>query len=265
MNRLTRHLADLKSKNRKALSLYVTTGFPAADITTPLVLELAKSGADIIELGIPFSDPIADGPTIQQSSEAALRNGITLERTLSVAAEIRAQSDIPLVLMGYINPVYAYGIPRFIQHCSSIGIDGTIIPDLSLEESKEYRDIAERHQISPILLAAPTTTDERLIQLDNDSRGFLYCVSVTGVTGERTGIAHEAAKFIERTRNIVKKNPLLAGFGISSPDDARTVASRCDGVIIGSALIQLLGDQPQDSAIERASRFTRSLRTALDT
>ena len=185
MNRLFKRLASLRSENRKALSLFVTAGFPSADSTVPLVLEFANAGADIIELGVPFSDPIADGPTIQLSSETALRNGITLEKTFAMARTIRQRCDVPLVLMGYANPIYAFGLSRFLDSCVDAGIDGTINADLPLEESEEYRRLALEKGTAAIFLAAPTTSRDRLIQLDRISTGFLYCISVTGVTGER--------------------------------------------------------------------------------
>lgn len=253
-----------KLGNRKALSLFVTAGYPTIESTVPLVVALANAGADVIELGVPFSDPIADGPTIQVSSEIALRNGVTLQKTLELAKKIRKQSDVPLVLMGYANPVYAYGLEKFLATCSNIGIDGTIIADLPLEESEEYRTFASKHNIATIFLAAPTTSNERLTELDNASTGFLYCVSVTGVTGERQELAKQSEEFLQRARAVVKKNPLLVGFGIATPDDARNVAKLSDGIIIGSALIKLIQNSSQDHFIEKAEEFVKLIRKALD-
>jgi len=251
--------------NRKALSLVGTAGYPTIESTGPLVVALANAGADVIELGIPFSDPIADGPTIQMSSELALRNGVTLQKTLNMAREIRKQSSIPLVLMGYANPIYTFGLSRFLDSCTNIGIDGVIIPDLALEESDEYRRLAQEKNIATIFLAAPTTPDERLVQLDNASTGFLYCVSITGVTGERQGLAKQSEEFLQRARKVVKKNPLLVGFGISTPDDACNVARLSDGVIIGSALIKLMQNSSENHLIENVTEFVKSMRKALDT
>ena len=264
MNKLTTKLDSLRAGKKKALSLFITAGFPTADITVPLVVELAKNGADMIELGIPFSDPIADGPVIQHSSEVSLRNGTTLQKTFAMAEEIRKRTDIPLILMGYANPILAYGLPAFFDRCNSAGIDGCIIPDISLEESEEYRSLALKNNISAIFLAAPTTTTERLTRLDNASTGFLYCVSVIGVTGERSGLMPQVPEFLNRVHATVKKNPVLVGFGISTPDDAVRLAGLSDGVIIGSALVKLLSSTNGSTRIEKVVHYVRSIRQALD-
>ncbi len=260
----------LKRTNRKVLSLFVTAGYPAVESTVPLVAALVDAGADLIELGVPFSDPIADGPVIQHSSEIALRNGMTLQKTFDVAREIRKQSNVPLVLMGYTNPVYAYGIEKFFDACREIGIDGTIVPDMPLEESEEYRPLARRRDVATIFLAAPTTPLERLVLLDQASTGFLYCVSITGVTGERQALASQAEHFLKQARTCVTKNPLLVGFGISTPEDAKRVAALSDGIIVGSALIKIIGSSRENHTIEQAEQaeqaatYVRSLREALD-
>jgi tryptophan synthase alpha chain len=265
MNRLEDHLTQRKRDGKKALSLFVTVGYPTIDMTVPLVLALADAGADLIELGVPFSDPIADGPTIQQSSEIALRNGVTLEHTFSIAQRIRKQSSIPLVLMGYANPVYAYGMKSYFQACAEVGIDGTIIPDIPLEESEMYLSLSKASNIASIFLAAPTTPLERLKQLDKVSTGFLYCVSMTGVTGERKTLTPQAEHFLREARVCVTSNPLLVGFGITTPDDARQLARYSDGVIVGSALITIMQQSQGNRVIEQATEFARSLRHALDT
>ena len=261
--RLQHRLEEIRRRGRKALSLFVTAGYPSIRETVPLVLGLAESGADVIELGIPFSDPVADGPTIQHSSEVALRNGVTLGKTLEFCRRIRARSDVPLVLMGYSNPIFAYGLTPFLAHCSEIGVDGTIIADLPPEESEVYVRTAEKMSLAAVFLAAPTTTPGRLARLDEISTGFLYCVSITGVTGERGGIAGHALEFLRRARATVKKNPLLVGFGISTPEDASRIARMSDGVVIGSALIKAL-QNGSGKPLDRARKFTRSLRRALD-
>ena len=262
--RIEEYFQHLSQNNRKALSLFVTAGYPTIESTVPLVVALAKAGADVIELGIPFSDPIADGPTIQLSSEVALRNGVTLQKTLEMAKEIRKQSDVPLVLMGYANPIYAFGLQRFLNKCKDIGVDGTIIADLPLEESDEYRALAQQNDVAIIFLAAPTTSPERLVQLDRASTGFLYCVSITGVTGERQSLASQAENFLKQARTCAKKNPLLVGFGISTPDDSKRIASVSDGVIIGSALIKTIQEAQNNHVVEDAMKFVQSMRKALD-
>ena len=264
MKRLANQLALQKSRNRKALSLYVTAGFPEVETTLPLILALAGAGADMIELGIPFSDPIADGPTIQESSETALRNGMTLEKTLEIARAVRASSEVPVLLMGYANPIYAFGVTRFLQRCASIGVDGTIIPDLSLEEGADYRSCAAAHGVASVLMAAPTSANERLEALDEATSGFLYCVSVAGITGARTGMSPATVDYLKRARAHVRRHPLVVGFGIATPDDARAAACHSDGVVVGSALVNILREHSGPGLIERAADFTRSLRGALD-
>jgi tryptophan synthase alpha chain len=262
--RLDDRLSTIRKEGRKVLSIFVTSGFPSIAETVPLVVGMAEAGADLIELGIPFSDPIADGPIIQQSSEAALRNGVTLSKTLDCVREIRGRSEVPLVLMGYANPIYAQGLGKFLAACSAAGVDGTIIADLPLEESSVYAALARESGIAAIFLAAPTTPAARLAELDRISSGFLYCVSITGVTGERASLAAEAGDFLRLARASVRKNPLLVGFGISTPDDARRIGAMCDGVIVGSALIKTLRDAPPGKAVEQARAFVRSMRKALD-
>lgn len=263
MNRIADRLALRLSTGGKALALYMMAGYPERESTVPLACALAEAGADIIELGIPFSDPIADGPVIQACSERALRNGITVGRVLAAVEEIRRSVSIPLVLMGYANPVYRFGMDRFLSTAHGCGVDGLIVPDLPVEESGEYRTLAERAGIAAIFLASPVTPDARLRRLDEASRGFLYCVSVTGVTGERKDAAAQAADFLRRARSIVKRNPLLVGFGIATPDDARSAGKQSDGVIIGSALMKIVGRGDGD-LLHRAAEFARTVRTALD-
>ncbi len=248
----------------KIFSLFVTAGFPTTDATVPLVLALHKAGADIIELGIPFSDPIADGPTIQASSEIALRNGVTLKKTLGIATEIRKHSTVPLVLMGYVNPVLSYGLKSFLADCKRTGVNGTILADLPLEESEEYRELSKKNNIDTIFLAAPTTSHERLVALDQASSGFLYCISITGTTGEHRSVSNQAEQFIRTARSAVTKNPLLVGFGISTPNDARTISRISDGVIIGSALIKIIQQTSQKHFIDKSVEFVKSMRIALD-
>jgi tryptophan synthase alpha chain len=260
---LVGYLNTLRKDGRKALSLFVTAGFPTIDQTVPLVLELVRSGADLIELGIPFSDPIVDGPTIQLSSEIALRNGASLKTTFEMAEQIRQRTDVPLVLMGYANPIFRYGLKKFVDECHQVGIDGTIIPDLPLEESDDYRKLAQQHDVTTIFLAAPTTSNGRLSEIDRCSTGFVYCVSITGVTGERREISKQAVEFLTRARRYITRNPLLVGFGIATPSDACEIARLSDGVIVGSALINTIQQAPRGKESECATAFVRSIREAL--
>ena len=258
MNRLTTVLSSLRERRKKALALFLTAGYPAADSTPELVLSLARAGADIIEIGMPFSDPLADGPVIQQSSAIALKNGVTIAGIFDGIRTIRKVSSVPLVLMGYINPILTYGSDRFFRDAASSGVDGVILPELTLEESVRFKTGISTNGLSQILLVAPTTPADRIRAIDAASSGFLYCVSTTGVTGSAgEGTPDE---FLARVKACAKKNPVLVGFGISTADGARHAALLSDGVIIGSALIRRLAEgDPMDSITE----WVRSVREAL--
>ncbi len=258
MNRLTAVLSFLRDRKKKALALFLTAGYPAGDSTPGLVLSLAGAGADIIEIGMPFSDPLADGPVIQQSSAVALENGVTIAGILDAVRTIRKTSPVPLVLMGYINPILSYGVERFFRDASSSGVDGVILPELTLEESVRFRDEFSRSGLSQILLVAPTTPSDRVTAIDEASGGFLYCVSTTGVTGSAgKGTPDE---FLARVRKCATKNPVLVGFGISTAGEARHAALLSDGVIIGSALIRRLS---QGEPIGSITAWVSSIRDAL--
>jgi tryptophan synthase alpha chain len=260
MNRLTTVLASLRNRRKKALALFLTAGYPEADSTPGLVLSLAGAGADIIEIGMPFSDPLADGPVIQQSSAIALQNGVTIARILDAIRTIRKTSSVPLVLMGYINPILSYGSDRFFRDAASSGVDGVILPELTLEESVRFKTEISRNGLSQILLVAPTTPEDRVIAIDAASSGFLYCVSTTGVTGSAgKGTPDE---FLTRVKNCAKRNPVLVGFGISTAEGARHAALLSDGVIIGSALIRRL---TEGESIGSIISWVSSIRDALST
>jgi len=236
MSRIEQVFTD---KNRKALIPYVTVGYPSIEATLEIVPSLAECGADIIELGIPFSDPLADGPTIQQSSYEALQQGVTPEVCLEVAGKLRQRVDIPLVFMGYYNPVLHYGMGLFCAKCEEVGVDGFIIPDLPPEEGAELEDLTQKRGIDLIYLLAPTSTDDRIKLIAERSRGFVYLVSLTGVTGGRDTLPEELENFVDRVRQKAAQ-PLCVGFGISTPDQARRVANVADGVIVGSHVIRLI-------------------------
>lgn len=258
MNRLTALLSSLRARRKKALALFLTAGFPSADSTPPLVLSLEGAGADIIEIGMPFSDPLADGPVIQESSAIALRNGVTIHAILDGVRTIRRTSSVPLVLMGYINPILNYGADRFFRDAAASGVDGVILPELTLEESVRFKTGISRSGLSQILLVAPTTPEERLIAIDAACSGFLYCVSTTGVTGSAGKDAPD--EFFARVRKCARTNPLLVGFGISTAEGARHAAHVSDGVIIGSALI---GRLSQGEPIASITGWIASIRDAL--
>jgi len=258
-----RNLFDGRKPYEKVMSLFLTAGFPDIDSTIELILGFEKNGADLIEIGMPFSDPLADGPTIQYSSNKAIDNGITMEGIFDIIREVRKKSEIPLILMGYINPVLKYGVEKFCQHAEEAGADGLIIPDVTIDESSIIRDNAERHNLSLIYLVAPNTSDERMAEIDKASSGFVYCVSVTGVTGARDGdeIADSVKRFIDRVNANVTQNPKLIGFGIRNHTDAVRIAEKSDGFIVGSALIDIIRDHyPENGWKEAAYDFVKQLK-----
>jgi tryptophan synthase alpha chain len=229
-------------KGKKVMNLFITAGYPDLDATVDLILGFEKNGADIIELGMPFSDPLADGPTIQRSSLKAIENGVSISVIFQMVAKLREQSQIPIVLMGYVNPVIQYGVDAFCAKAAEVGVDGLIIPDLILEEAALIEDAAIANDLDFIHLVAPNSSDERMKAIDQRSNGFVYCVSVTGVTGARTAeeVSSSVDKFIDRVNLHVTKNPKLIGFGIKSYEDARKVTKKADGFIVGSALIDTI-------------------------
>ena len=244
-----------------ALIPYITVGYPGIEATLEVVPLLAGCGGDIVELGIPFSDPLADGVTIQKASFRALQNGITPETCLEVANRLSRIVDIPLVFMTYFNPVFSYGLEKFCHACAGSGIDGLIIPDLPPEEGSGLEAAAQKHGLDLIYLLAPTSTEGRIKLVAERSRGFIYLVSVTGVTGARDRLPADLAVFVTRVRKVAAQ-PLCVGFGISTPEQARQVGSIADGVIIGSRLIQLM--EAEDNFISPVGGFIKGLRHALD-
>ncbi len=247
----------------KIMSLFITAGFPDPDSTVDLVLGFEKNGADIIELGMPFSDPLADGPTIQYASNVAISNGITMKKIFEMVKEIRKASEIPIILMGYINPILKYGIEKFCRDAADCGADGLILPDLPPEESAVIAELAEKNNLDIIYLVAPNSTDERMKKVDSMSSGFVYCVSVTGVTGARKGeeVAKSVDRFIGRVNKNVIKNPKLVGFGIKNHEDAAVIAKQVDGFIVGSALIDTIrNNYPNNDWMENVLSFVNELK-----
>jgi tryptophan synthase alpha chain len=245
--------------NHKALITYLTVGYPTAETTLEIVPLLASSGCDLVELGIPFSDPLADGTTIQRASYQALKQGVTPELCLEVAGKLRAKVDIPLVFMTYFNPVFSYGLNAFCKDCAQAGISGLIIPDLPPEEGAELESISLKHGLDLIYLLAPTSTDERIDMVAARSRGFIYLVSMTGVTGSRDKLPEELESFVLRVRQRTSQ-PLCVGFGISNSEQARRVANIADGIIVGSRLIQLIDEKDNKTEVRS---FVLSLRNAI--
>ena len=245
----------------KALVAYVTVGYPTVESTLEIVPILAESGCDIVELGIPFSDPLADGATIQEASFHALQSGVTPKTCLDVAARVREKTDVPLVFMTYYNPVLHYGLEPFCAACSGAGVDGLIVPDLPPDESTDLDNAALKNGLDLIFLLTPTSTAERIRLVVEKSRGFVYVVSLLGVTGARDSLPNSLGDFLKRIRRETVK-PLCVGFGISTPEQAQQVGQIADGVIVGSRLVQLIRDDSQP--YERVKSFVRELRTALD-
>jgi tryptophan synthase alpha chain len=242
----------------KALIPYVTVGYPGIEDTLKVVPLLAKNGADIVELGIPFSDPLADGVTIQRSSFHALQKGVTPQLCLDVARKLREKVDIPLVFMTYYNPVFHYGLEQFCSACVGAGIDGLIIPDLPPQEGGSLEAIARKKDIDLIYLLAPTSPEERIKLVAQKSRGFIYLVSVTGVTGARDRLPADLEAFVARVKKAARQ-PLCVGFGISTPQQAKRVARLADGVIVGSRIIQLM----ESGDLQQVGEFIKELREAL--
>ena len=244
----------------KALITYITAGYPDIKATPEIAQALAENGSDIIEVGIPFSDPLADGATIQKASYQALQRGTTPEACLEAAEEIRRKIKTPLVFMTYYNPVLNYGREAFCRSCRKVGINGLIVPDLPPEEGSELEAITQKHDIDLIYMLAPTSTEARIAEVGKRSRGFIYLVSLTGVTGARDALSPELEGFVKRVRQKARQ-PLCVGFGISSAEQAQRVATVADGVIVGSRLIQLI---EEDATLGSLKLFVASLRRALD-
>ena len=252
MTRLRAHLDGLRQRGEPALGLFLTAGFPSPAATLD-VLEAVDAHADFVELGMPFSDPVAEGLPIQQASERALRQGATMAGTFETAAAFRRRSDTPLVLMGYANPVFRYGVGDFCADAASSGVDGLILPDVPPEESGEIEEAAAREGLSVTHLIAPNTSDDRVRLVDARSTGFVYAVSVTGLTGSGLGEADATDAYLARARALVEQ-PLLVGFGISTAADAARLGRHTDGFIVGSALIReaaRLWDDPDLTDSER--------------
>jgi len=256
MNRID---AVFARPQHKALIAYLTVGYPSIEATLKVVPALVENGCDMIELGIPFSDPLADGTTIQRASHRTLEQGVTPKLCLEVARRLRQRVDAPLLFMSYYNPLLHYGLEAFCAHSKAAGIDGLIVPDLPPEEGVELEGLTQRQELDLIYLIAPTTTEERLRLIAARSRGFIYVVSLRGVTGARKALPSDLEDFIIRARGITSQ-PLCVGFGIATPEQARRVAAFADGVIIGSRIIDIMEKSDQPAA---AGAFIRQIRKAI--
>ena len=251
-------ISEAFGKGRAALMPYFTVGYPDFETSLDVIEACVEAGADLMELGMPFSDPLADGPTIQHSTQVALENGITVVRCLEAVKELRSRGvAIPLILMGYINPILAYGLGKFVTEAAQAGANGFIIPDLPPEEAGEMGSRSRQLGLDLIFLLPPNSSDERMQFVTQQSSGFVYLVSVLGITGERAALPVELAQFVRRVRTHTEK-PLAVGFGISTPEQAAAVGEIADGIIVGSALIKAVGGT--DDPVTAAREFVLSLK-----
>ena len=260
MTRIGRMFDGLKRDGRKGLIAYITAGDPSPDRTPALAQALERGGADLIELGVPFSDPIADGPVIQRAGERALKAGTSLKTVLSIAARIRRQSEVPLVLFTYLNPVIRYGLERLARDAAAAGIDGCLLTDASVEEASDYVAAMHRHGLDTVFLAAPTSTERRLKLIAQYSTGFVYLVSRTGVTGARDSLSDAVGPLIRAVRAVTDL-PLAVGFGISKPEHVAELGRQAEAVVVGSALVQLIERNLDNTSLEiQLESFVRELK-----
>ena len=263
--RLDRTLTELKRKGEQALIAYVMAGDPSLQVTEELVVELERAGADIIELGVPFSDPIADGPVIQQAAERALRSKTSLRTILPMVTRLRTRTQIPLVLMAYYNNIHAFGPERFCHEAARAGVDGLIVPDMPPDEAGPLKGPAAAAGLQLIFLLAPTSTADRRTFVARQSQGFIYYVSLTGITGAKLLNVADVGKNVEKIRKVTKV-PIAVGFGVATPEDAANVAAIADGVIVGSAIVKKMAAyQQKPEMVKQVAEFVRSLKTAMKT
>ncbi|MFB5609281.1 MAG: tryptophan synthase subunit alpha [Nitrosarchaeum sp.] len=261
MSRIKEKFAELSAKKERALITYIMVGYPNEKATMSTIRGLIKGGADIIELGFPFSDPLADGPVIQNASTISLHNGTKIKQFFNIVKKIRRETEIPLILMTYTNILYHKGYPKIIAEAKNAGIDGLILPDMSIEESKEYIE-SSKNILDTIFLISPNTTKSRIEKIAKSSSGFLYLVAVYGTTGVKTGIQNYSLKAIKEVKKITKgKIPIGIGFGVSTPQDVKKyINAGADAVIVGSAFLKLIEKTPQNKLESKITTFTKSLK-----
>lgn len=271
MSRLDTMFERLHQRDEKAMGLFLTDGFPNPEATVPLLHALDAGGVDFLELGMPFSDPLAEGRPIQKASARALSHGVTIKNTLARAKQFREESDTPLLLMGYVNPVLSYGIDDFCRDAATAGVDGLILPDLPPEESEHLSEAAGTHGLDLVFLIAPNSSDDRIRTVDQFATGFVYAVSVTGLTGSDLSEDASIDQYLQRARTLLQDNPLLVGFGIKTHADAMRLSRHTDGFIVGSALInhvEALWEESSHSKKERlkaVEQFAHHLKSGAPT
>jgi len=262
MSRLAARFSTLKTQISKALVTFITAGDPDLPTTEEMIYLLEEAGADVIELGVPFSDPMADGPTIQLSSERALASGTTLHGILGVVKRVRSRSGIPIILMGYLNPLHAYGYDIFCRDAAEAGVDGVLVVDMPPEESRELTVPARHYGLDVIFLLTPTSDAARISAVDRLGSGFVYYVTVTGVTGARASVSGTLAQELSRVKKVITL-PVMAGFGISTPEQAAEVGSLADGVVVGSAIVKLFERYRGEELKLQLRRYVGELKSAL--
>jgi tryptophan synthase alpha chain len=256
MSRIGDRFAALRRQGRKGFVAFLTAGDPSLARTVEAACELEAAGADVLELGVPFSDPLADGPVIQRASERALGRGVTLASVLDTVQEIRKRTEIPLLLFSYLNPLHRYGLERLAREAPAIGLDGVLVTDLPPEEADAWLALARASGLDTVFLCAPTSPLQRIRRVADASRGFVYAVSRTGVTGERVALSEEAKPLVDRIRSLTDE-PVALGFGISTPEQVEAAAAVADGVVVGSALVRFLEEHP-DGDIGRQVKWLKS-------
>ena len=256
---------ELKNKKKLALMPFIMAGDPNIEITSEILLKLQENGADLIELGIPYSDPLADGPVIQLAASRALKSGTTPRKVITLLESLKGKLNIPTILFSYLNPLLCFGFEKFCEMASSAGVSGLIIPDLPLEEAYKFSKIVSNYSMDLILLVAPTTPFERMKQISNHTKGFTYLVSVTGVTGERNKMENRVENLITKLKEVNNKNPIAVGFGISTPQHVNKVREwGADGVIIGSAFVKRISSSSEKNVADHVGEFCKEMRIAAD-
>jgi len=264
LSKVDKMFCELKNKKKFALMPFIMAGDPNIEITSEILLKLQENGADLIELGIPYSDPLADGPVIQVAASRALKSGTTSRKVITLLESLKGKLNIPIILFSYLNPLLCFGFEQFCVMASNAGVSGLIIPDLPLEEAYKFSKVVSTHSMDLILLVAPTTPFERMKQISNHTKGFTYLVSVTGVTGERKKMENRVENLIAKLKDV-NSNPIAVGFGISTPEHVNKVREwGADGVIIGSAFVKRISSSSEKDVVDHVGEFCKEMRLAAD-